>query len=129
MDTRSQSSRSSGGRSESSVSSKSAGVRSKSVAPGATTGAKKPIDIDADAAEDQKDAESGFDVFDYRFIWASGLFLAIVGCLYFWWLNNMNCWVDENQEVNLTLRYANENYDQIHAAPNVSTSPTDTITA
>lgn len=50
------------------------------------------------------EAEEAF--YDYRYLWATGFFLLLVAAVYFYWLNVYECCAPENEETNMTMQYA-----------------------
>lgn len=52
----------------------------------------------------EEDDQESF--YDYRFIWATGFFLMAVAAAYFYWISTWDCCTAENEETNMTMQYA-----------------------
>lgn len=85
--------------SRSSSSSESRYRHSKSYEPSSSSEDDNPNRTKRRDEEDQ-------EFYDYRFIWATGFFLMAVAAAYFYWITTWDCCTVENEETNMTMQYA-----------------------
>lgn len=58
--------------------------------------------------------------YDDRYLWATGFFLLLVAVVYFYWLNVYDCCAGENEETNMTMQYAIDQFTRKRLAVGVS---------
>lgn len=85
--------------SSSSSSSDSRYRHSKSYEPSSSSSDENHVRAKRRDEEDQ-------EFYDYRFIWATGFFLMAVAAAYFYWITTWDCCTVENEETNMTMQYA-----------------------
>lgn len=73
-------------------------------------------------ADDEEEVEAEASFYDYRYLWATGLFLLLVAGLYFYWLHTYDCCATENEETNMTMQYAIDQFTRVRLAAGVSPS-------